>query len=102
MTWWQIALLCYFTFWLGRVNATVMERERYYIWMANSWELINRRLWWIKMSQQKKPEDVTLQDLAEIIPNMSRTLNDYNDIFGRPYVKEELLSHEPDVVAVDE
>lgn len=101
MTWWMIVLLCYFTFWLGGVNATVIERERYWTWMANSWEMLSQRSWWMSLAVQKDPEEVTLEDIAEMIPNLHRSLTDYHTVFSRPYSKEELMV-KPEEVLVDE
>jgi hypothetical protein len=95
MTWWQIALLAYFMYWLG-VNATVLERERYGVWMKNSWVMINQRLWWMRMLD-RNPEDVRIEDITEMTENMLRSLHDYNDVFGRPYDKEDPLELDEEI-----
>ena len=96
MSWYWVVLLCWLFFQFGFINATVGERERYFTWMANSWELMNRRLWWINMAT-KDPTEATLVDIAELNHNLFRTVHDFNGVFGRPYLKEELLPVEPRV-----
>lgn len=94
MKWWQIALLCYGFYVLGGINAVVAERERFTIWMSNSWEIINRRLWWIGMLDKPLDEDSSVEVVAELAHNMIKTLDDYNTVFGRPYTLEDLLESE--------
>lgn len=96
MTWWQIALLVYFAYWLGGVNATVLERERYAVWMKNSWVMLNQRLWWMKLLD-RDPKDVKMEDVAEVTQNIWRTLYDYHTVFGRPYVKEDPLELDEEI-----
>lgn len=98
MNWWQIALLAFSTYMLGIINATVAERDRYSIWMANSWELIKRRGWWVGLLKKNEPDDTpTLEDIAELTANMIQTVNDYYGVFSRPYIKEPLLEPEQEV-----
>jgi hypothetical protein len=93
MSWWQIVILCYVFYALGIINATVAERNRYWTWMHNSWELINRKLWWLKMV--KAPADVpTPQDYNDLTQNLIGVFSDYQEVFGRQYQKEKLLSVE--------
>lgn len=101
MTWWQIALLGLGCYWLGVINATVLERERYMTWMSNSWKMLHDRMWWISMASQKDVDEVTLSDIAELNEHMVQTLNDYTTVFGRPYDKEELILAESDITDDD-
>lgn len=103
MTWWQIALLCWLFFQLGFINATVMERERYWAWMSNSWVMLKRRVWWMDMMMDS-PKEATLQDIVELNQNLFRTMHDFQGVFGRPYLKEEWLPDEEslDVPGVDD
>lgn len=92
MSWYWIVLIGLGCYHLGHVNAIVQERDRFMIWMSNSWELMNRRLWWTELSPPV--EEATMADVENVMTNMLHTITDYQEVFSRPYILEELLPNE--------
>lgn len=101
MSWWVVVLLCYLFYSLGVINATVAERERYWTWMSNSWEMVGRRLWWLKMV--KTPSEApTPQDYSQLTQHLIDVMNDYNGVFGRDYNREKLMPLDPIAGEIEE
>lgn len=66
--------------------ATVQGIMIHRTWMNNSWALLSERMWWVKATNMGK----TLTP-EEFNNHLVKTLQDYNDIFGRAYEKEVAL-----------
>lgn len=88
--WWLLIMAgAMFVSWVfGWMQATVQSIQIHRTWMSNSWALLAERLWWIKATnwgESISPE--------EFNSNLVQTLQDYNDVFGRDYSKEDPIPH---------